>query len=61
MVKLFDSQQAIQATGAARIQTWFLYLSNFINQIEYRKWCDNSDAVALLRLLMSSTETNLEK
>ena len=61
LVKLFDSQQAISATGAARIQKWFLYLSNFNYQVEYRKGCDNSNADALYCLPLSSTESTLEE
>ena len=36
LVKLFDSQQAISATGAARIKRWSLCLSKFNYQVEYR-------------------------
>ena len=61
LIKLFYSQQATSATGAARIQRWFLFLSNFYYQVEYRKWCDNSNANALTRLPLSSTESTLEK
>ena len=45
--KLFDSQQATSATGAARIQRWSLYLYNFNYQVEYCKGCENSNADAL--------------
>ena len=61
LVKLFDSQQAISGTGAARIQRWSLYLSNFNYQVEYRKGCDNSNADAISRLTLSSTESTLEE
>ena len=61
LVKLFDSQQATLATGAAKIQRWSLYLSNFNYQFEYRKACENSNADALSRLPLSSTESTLEE
>ena len=61
LVKLFDSQQATLATGAARIQRWSLYLSNFNYQVEYRNGCDISNADAFSRLPLSSTESTLEK
>ena len=61
LVKLFDSQQATSATGAARINRWSHYLSNFNYQVEYRKGCDNSNADALSRLPLSSTESTLEE
>ena len=61
LVKLFDSKQATSATGAARIQRWSLYQSNFNYQIEYCKGCDNSNADALSRLPLSSTEFTLEE
>ena len=47
VVKIFDSQQATSATGAARIQRWSPYLSNFNYYSDYRKECDNSNANAL--------------
>ena len=61
LVKLFDSHQATSATGAARIQRWSLYLSNFNYQVEYRKGCEISNADALLRLPLSSTKSTIEK
>ena len=61
LVRLFDPQQAISTTGAARIQRWTLYLSNFDYQVEYRKGCDNSNADALSRLPLSTTQSTLEE
>ena len=61
LVKLFNSHQATSATGAARIQRWSLYLSNFNYQVEYRKGCEISNADALLRLPLSSTKSTIEK
>ena len=61
LVKLFDSQQATSATGAAKIQRWCLYLSNFNYQVEYRKGCVNSNANTFSRLPLSSTESTLEE
>ena len=61
LVKLFDSQQATSATGAARIQRWSLNLSNFNYQVEYRKGCDNSNADPLSRLPLLSTKSTLKE
>ena len=61
LVKLYDSQQGTSATGAARIQRWSLYPSNFNYQVEYRKRCDYSNADELSRLPLSSTESTLEE
>ena len=61
LVKLFDSQQVTSATGAARIQLWSIYFSTFNYQVEYRKGCKNSNADALSRLPLSSTESTLEE
>ena len=61
LVKLFDSQQATSATGVAKIQRLSLYLSNFNYQVEYRKGCENSNADALSRLPLTSTESTLEE
>ena len=61
LVKLFDSQQATSATGAARSQRWSFYLSNFNYQVEYRKGCETSNADALSRLPLSSTESTLKQ
>ena len=59
LVILIDSQQATTATGAARINRWCFYVSNFNYQVKYRKGCDNSNADALSRLPLSSTESTL--
>ena len=61
MVKLFDFQQATSATGAARIQRWFTYMSNFNYHVEYRKGRENSNGDALSHLPLSSTESTLEE
>ena len=61
LVKLFDSQKATSATGAARNQRWSLYLSKFNYQVEYCKGCENSNADALSRLPLLSTEYTLEE
>ena len=50
LIKLLDVQHTTTATSAARIQRWFLYLSNFNYHVEYRKGCKNSNADTLTRL-----------
>ena len=61
LIKLFDPQQVTSATGAARIQRWLFYLSNFNYQVEFREGCVNSNADALSRLSLSSTESTLKE
>ena len=61
LVKLFDSQQATSATGAAIIQRCVSRPDNFNYQVEYRKGCKNSNADALSRLPLSNTESTLKE
>ena len=60
LVRLLDIKQATSSTGAARIQ-WSLYFGNFDYIIEYRKCSLNSNADALLRLPLPTTESTFEE
>ena len=61
LVRLFDPKQATSSTAAARIQRWSLFLSNYDYSVEYRIGSNNSNADALSRLPLPTTQSTLEE
>ena len=61
LVRLFDPKQATASTAAARLQRWSLFLRNYDYTVEDKIGTNNSNADALSRLLLPTTQLTFEE